>query len=82
MSKTKTEILSLLMEGNYLSGAKLAEMLGVSRTAVWKNMQRLKEDGYNIEAVTNKGYRLVGPSGRINESLLAGTVQNSQLSMI
>lgn len=79
MSKTKTEILSLLMEGNYLSGAKLAEMLGVSRTAVWKNMQRLKEDGYNIEAVTNKGYRLVGPSGRINESLLAGTVQNSQL---
>ncbi|CAD2073574.1 bifunctional ligase/repressor BirA [Jeotgalicoccus coquinae] len=79
MSKTKTEILSLLMEGNYLSGAKLAEMLGVSRTAVWKNIQRLKEDGYNIEAVTNKGYRLVEPSGRINESLLAGTVQHSQL---
>ena len=67
------------MEGNYLSGAKLAEMLGVSRTAVWKNIQRLKEDGYNIEAVTNKGYRLVEPSGRINESLLAGTVQHSQL---
>lgn len=67
------------MEGNYLSGAKLAEMLGVSRTAVWKNIQRLKEDGYSIEAVTNKGYRLVEASGRINESLLAGTVQESQL---
>ena len=79
MSKTKTEILSLLMEGNYLSGAKLAEQLGVSRTAVWKNIQQLKEDGYNITAVTNKGYKLVEPSGRINESLLAGTIEKSGL---
>ena len=34
-------------------------MLGVSRTAVWKNINKLKEDGYPIEAVTNKGYRLL-----------------------
>ena len=34
-------------------------MLGVSRTAVWKNIQKLKEEGYPIEAVTNKGYRLL-----------------------
>lgn len=79
MSKTKTEILSLLMEGNYLSGARLAEQLGVSRTAVWKNIQQLKMDGYNITAVTNKGYKLVEPSGRINESLLAGTIEKSGL---
>lgn len=79
MSKTKTEILSLLIEGNYLSGAKLAEQLGVSRTAVWKNIQQLKEDGYNITAVTNKGYKLIEPSSRINESLLAGAVEKSPL---
>lgn len=79
MSKTKTEILSLLIEGNYLSGAKLAEQLGVSRTAVWKNIQQLKEDGYNITAVTNKGYKLIEPSSRINESLLAGAVEKSAL---
>lgn len=79
MSKTKTEILSLLMEGNFLSGAGLAEQLGVSRTAVWKNIQLLKEDGYNITAVTNKGYKLVEPSSRINESLLAGAVEKSGL---
>ncbi len=79
MSKTKTEILSLLMEGNYLSGARLAEQLGVSRTAVWKNIQQLKMDGYNITAVTNKGYKLVESSGRINESLLAGTIEKSGL---
>lgn len=79
MSKTKTEILSLLMEGNYFSGARLAEQLGVSRTAVWKNIQQLKADGYNITAVTNKGYKLVKTSSRINESLLAGTVEKSGL---
>lgn len=73
------EILSLLMEGNYLSGTRLAEQLGVSRTAVWKNIQQLKEDGYNITAVTNKGYKLVEPSSRINESLLAATVEKSGL---
>lgn len=79
MSKTKTEILSLLIEGNYISGTALAEQLGVSRTAVWKNIQQLKEDGYNITAVTNKGYKLVETSSRINESLLAGTVEKSSL---
>lgn len=79
MSKTKTEILSLLIEGNYISGTALAEQLGVSRTAVWKNIQQLKEDGYNITAVTNKGYKLVKTSSRINESLLAGTVEKSSL---
>lgn len=79
MSKTKTEILSLLIEGNYISGTALAEQLGVSRTAVWKNIQQLKEDGYNITAVTNKGYKLVETSSRINESLLAGTVEKSGL---
>lgn len=79
MSKTKTEILSLLIEGNYISGTALAEQLGVSRTAVWKNIQQLKEDGYNITAVTNKGYKLVKTSSRINESLLAGTVEKSGL---
>lgn len=79
MSKTKTEILALLIEDNYISGTALAERLGVSRTAVWKNIQQLKEDGYNITAVTNKGYKLVKTSSRINESLLAGTVEKSSL---
>lgn len=56
----KQEILQRLSEsGEYVSGQELCEMLGVSRTAVWKNIQKLKEEGYPIEAVTNKGYRLL-----------------------
>ena len=56
----KTEILKMLREANtYLSGQELSEQLGVSRTAVWKVIRQLGEEGYEIEAVRNKGYRLV-----------------------
>lgn len=58
----KTEILRLLRQaepGSYVSGQELCERLGVSRTAVWKSMKQLKETGYEIEAVQNRGYRLV-----------------------
>ena len=37
----------------------MCEQLGVSRTAVWKAIRQLEEEGYVIEAVRNKGYRLV-----------------------
>lgn len=56
----KTEILRLLKETDtYVSGQQLCEQFGVSRTAVWKVMDQLKKEGYEIEAVRNKGYRLV-----------------------
>ena len=56
----KSEILKLLKESNgYLSGQQLCERFQVSRTAVWKVMDQLKKEGYEIEAVPRKGYRLV-----------------------
>ena len=56
----KDKILAALAEaGDFLSGQQLSELLGVSRTAVWKAIGKLKEEGYEIEAVTNRGYRLV-----------------------
>ena len=56
----KTEILRMLKStGDYLSGQQLCEMLGVSRTAVWKAVGELKEEGYVIEAVRNRGYPLI-----------------------
>ena len=44
---------------DFLSGQQLCEGLGVSRTAVWKAIRQLEEEGYVIEAVRNRGYRLV-----------------------
>jgi BirA family biotin operon repressor/biotin-[acetyl-CoA-carboxylase] ligase len=56
----KNDLLRLLRTSNagFLSGARLAAALGVSRTAVWKHMRALERDGYLIEAVPSKGYRL------------------------
>jgi len=45
-------------KGKNISGQELAEKLGVSRTAVWKAINSLKEDGFFIEGVSNKGYSL------------------------
>lgn len=56
----KAEVIRLLKEcGTYLSGQELSEHLHVSRTAVWKVIKQLKEEGYAIEAVRNRGYHLV-----------------------
>ena len=55
----KSKILSLLRErGDYVSGQELCERFGVSRTAVWKAIGQLKKEGFSIEAVQNRGYRL------------------------
>ena len=57
----KTEILTILRESEgYVSGQQLCEQMHVSRTAVWKVIEQLKKEGYTIEAVRNKGYRLTG----------------------
>lgn len=44
---------------SYVSGQELCERLGVSRTAVWKAVNRLKEEGYQVEAVRNRGYHII-----------------------
>lgn len=57
---TKNRILELLEQqrGESISGEHLAGMLSISRNAVWKAIKELKKDGYNIVAVTNRGYCL------------------------
>ena len=56
--KTKEQILNLLIEnkGSYLSGEKIANLLAVSRAAVWKCINEIKNDGHNISSVSKKGY--------------------------
>ena len=56
----KQTLLRVLEEnkGSYISGEQLASQLGVSRNAVWKAVQQLLSDGYEIDSVRNRGYRL------------------------
>lgn len=63
--KTKDTILELLLRnaGQFISGEEISERLGVSRAAVWKAVNALREDGYEVKAVTRKGYALQEPKG-------------------
>lgn len=65
----KEEILRLLRSADgYISGQELCNRFGVSRTAVWKAMNQLKEAGYEIEAQQNKGYRLMAAPDLMTEA--------------
>lgn len=55
-----TRLLTLLADGEYRSGQELADLLGVSRTAVWKQANKLAELGIELESVKGRGYRLAG----------------------
>jgi len=57
----KGKILKLLKASgdNFVSGQKISEDLGVSRAAIWKNINLIKEDGYEIEAISRRGYRII-----------------------
>lgn len=67
----KSEILRLLKESDgYVSGQQLCERFQVSRTAVWKVVDQLKKEGYEIEAVPRKGYRLVESPDVLSEAEL------------
>ncbi|CFX85196.1 Biotin--acetyl-CoA-carboxylase ligase [Syntrophomonas zehnderi OL-4] len=49
-------------KGQWVSGEALSEVLGVSRTTVWKQVRKLVSDGYEIESSSKKGYRLRVPA--------------------
>ncbi|MCI9126360.1 MAG: biotin--[acetyl-CoA-carboxylase] ligase [Eubacterium sp.] len=60
----KDEVLKQLEnnKGNYISGEQLAKTLGVSRNSVWKAIKTLEKNGYQIDAVPNRGYCLAEKS--------------------
>lgn len=74
----KTEILKALKNSDtYLSGEQLSQKFGVSRTAIWKYIKQLREEGYEIESVTRRGYRLLQTADRITASEILSRNQAS-----
>ena len=67
---TRTKVLNILMDEDigYHSGQELGDRLGVSRNAIWKSIEQLREDGYEIESRTRVGYKLVGGTHSLTES--------------
>jgi len=65
-------IIDALIESGeaYVSGSRLAEQLGVSRPAVHGKLEKLREEGFAVEAVRNRGYRLVSRPEILHPALL------------
>lgn len=69
----KNDVLSrLLCADDYVSGEELAREFSKSRAAVWKAVRSLKTEGYDIDAHTNRGYRLTD----CNDLICADVIKN------
>ncbi|WP_409301346.1 biotin--[acetyl-CoA-carboxylase] ligase [Peribacillus sp. SCS-155] len=74
----RTDVRSKLLQaftnagGEFISGQEIAEHIGCSRTAVWKHIENLRNEGYVLEAVRKKGYRIVSAPEKVtaNEIML------------
>ncbi|MFW1678101.1 bifunctional biotin--[acetyl-CoA-carboxylase] ligase/biotin operon repressor BirA [Pontibacter sp. JAM-7] len=67
---TVRSLLSILSDGKFHSGQELGEHLGISRSAIWKHMRRLEEDGLEIYSVKGRGYRIPGGLDLLNTGQL------------
>ncbi len=75
-SSTKNRILTALQKAGsgFVSGEALSRELDISRAAVWKAINSLREDGYVIKAVTNRGYRLLVPEETLTEESIRSSL--------
>lgn len=67
----KEKVLRMLRNSEFVSGQAISDACGVSRTAVWKAIRGLQEEGCEIEAVRNKGYRLISEPNLLLKSQIA-----------
>jgi len=67
-SEIRTKLLEAFSNANgeFISGQKISETIGVSRTAVWKHMEELRKEGYELEAVRRLGYRITKKPDKIS----------------
>ncbi|MFQ3543003.1 biotin--[acetyl-CoA-carboxylase] ligase [Halobacillus rhizosphaerae] len=71
MESTRKQLIELLEnKRGHISGQELSDQLDISRTAVWKHMKELKKDGYDIEAVQRKGYKIISYPNKISGNTL------------
>jgi len=77
----KDRVLQLLKSSNsFVSGEALSQQLGVTRAAVWKTIRALREEGYPIEATTNRGYRLSGDADILSDFEIRASLDNENLA--
>lgn len=77
MSSTRHRLIQLLSENKdtYISGQLLSEQLDISRNAVWKHMNELKKDGYEIEGKAKLGYKIISYPNKVSENTISWGLQ-------
>jgi len=76
------KLVAILADGEFHSGEQLGEQLGMSRAAINKHMQTLKEWGIEVFTVTGRGYSLSGPLQLLNEEIIASRLDQGRLAVI
>ena len=77
--QNREQLIALLADGEFHSGESLAGALGISRTAVWKRINRLADLGVEVESVHGKGYRLRDRVELLDERLIRGCIAPEHL---
>lgn len=78
-------LLNLLADGQFHSGEALGEALGVSRAAIWKQLQQIEQLGVQVDSVKGKGYQLAGGMELLDQVVIAAqlsTEANRELAQI
>ena len=80
---TRDEVLAFLWKNadSYVSGTELADRLSLSRTAVWKAIGQLRDEGYEIESQPNRGYRLRSVSDVLSAEGIARHLRHKELRL-
>ncbi len=80
---TKTEVLSILKnQEGYISGQAISRSLSISRAAVHTAVEALRADGYGIEAVTNRGYRLLSAPNVLDTGALTAELGSVRMERV
>lgn len=79
MTTTALVLSSLMHREDYVSGSELAKDAGVSRNAVWKAVEQLRGDGYQIDAARRRGYRLLSAPDGLRDYEVSAHLVTEQL---
>ncbi|WP_354692903.1 bifunctional biotin--[acetyl-CoA-carboxylase] ligase/biotin operon repressor BirA [Phytobacter sp. RSE-02] len=75
-------LVSILADGEFHSGEQLGERLGMSRAAINKHIQTLRDWGVDVFTVPGKGYSLPEPIQLLNEELIVAQVQTGKVAVL
>jgi BirA family biotin operon repressor/biotin-[acetyl-CoA-carboxylase] ligase len=81
LSTNLIQIASILSDMNYHDGDSIGLKLGITRSAVWKNIKKLEEYGVEVMSVKNKGYALKAPLLLIDQAKIVKELDNLDIRL-